>query len=75
MATNDDGDSVTPVDGLGAQTPEEKKFIILVERGDVASIKRLLNVSFQRCRNCRVFIVSYKLKLYIRISQQNVGAV
>jgi len=44
MATNDEGDSFHPVDGLGAQTAEEKKFIILVERGDVASIKRYVKI-------------------------------
>lgn len=40
MATNDEEDNVPIIEGLGAQTSEEKKFLLLVERGDVASIKR-----------------------------------
>lgn len=40
MATSDDPEPPTPPDALGAQTSEEKRFLLLVERGDVASIKR-----------------------------------
>jgi hypothetical protein len=45
MATSDNLPTYHTMDGLGAQTPEEKRFLLLVERGDVASIKRyLINV-------------------------------
>jgi len=40
MATNDESDNFYPFNGLGARTAEKKKSIILVVRGDVASIKR-----------------------------------
>lgn len=40
MNSGDDLDASQILDGLGAQTSQEKRFLLLVERGDVASIKR-----------------------------------
>lgn len=41
VATDDIDDSSLPqIDDLTALTPEEKRFLLLVERGDTASVKR-----------------------------------
>jgi hypothetical protein len=42
----DHQESIHTVEGLGAQTKEEKRFLLLVERGDVASIKRQAYLKF-----------------------------
>lgn len=48
-ATDETIEGPLPTDDLTANTVEEKRFLLLIERGDTANVKRLFNFNESRC--------------------------